>query len=1021
MKIISLQFKNLNSLKGEFKIDFSHPQLANAGLFAITGPTGAGKSTILDAISLALYSNTPRIGEINKNTIGDKGVIVTKGTKDAFAHIIFEANEKLYKAEWAIYLNRNGNWSDVTHKLSVLENGTITPLTEKKSDTKNLIKEIVGLDEDQFTKAIVLSQGKFDEFLRSGKNDRYELLEIITGTQIYREIGKAVYKKSNEIDTTIEEFKLQMDGIAVLGEEEIEQINEQQHTLTQQVTTLKAAVNKNEQIKQNKENILKLEKEAEQIALKTATLHQNKAALKNEIDQLNHHEKALPHQVAYNDWKNTATKISELNRQISHLMEEGKKLQQDINQLIHTVSGDLQTNITIDSFETAIEDYFIKVTKLETVIAEHQLNLQANITNYTSLYKQIPEKITEKITLFKDNIAELNKFIQLADERINKIDIPSDFSIQHFNDYIQQQTKKIIAYGKAIPLKQQIIQEEEKKKQAQYAQVNAQKETSELKQQIDRLNEQFHHQESAIQTIQAAVIANKEVMSLEAHRNQLQPGKPCPCCGSEIHPYATGLPQVNNELDSRLADMQQQQKQLTAEIRNQENQQLTTNNLLANLLKEIAQSTQNIETNHEQLKQICNELQCSTELSVEEFKQAMDQKEAQSKSLNTYKTWQDAKNPLLAYVALLEQNVQLKAELANSQQQKDQLFKGGSILKYRDDLKTKWTATHTHLATNQKSIKDNNELLESTTQQFNTLQSELVVKVTEAGFNSIEELSAAILPNNQVETIKRKQQQIQTNEIELSSNKKINEETLAAAKLQDDLPITLEEVNASISSLTNERDNHLSTLGQLQQQLLQHQQNKERIAGIIAQMSQMQQLQKHYATLNNMIGDSTGNKFNNIIQRITLRHLFNMTNQRLLTLMDRYQVDLGGDGQEDEIWVIDMYMGDEKRTINSVSGGERFVISLAMALALSDLASNNVKIDSLFIDEGFGSLSPEDLDNAISMLERMQVENEKTIGIISHVESLKERISTQIQVQKLQNGESTLQLKYNDKLVNLTV
>lgn len=1021
MKIISLQFKNLNSLKGEFKIDFSHPQLANAGLFAITGPTGAGKSTILDAISLALYSNTPRIGEINKNTIGDKGVIVTKGTKDAFAHINFEANEKLYKAEWAIYLNRNGNWSDVTHKLSVLENGTITPLTEKKSDTKNLIKEIVGLDEDQFTKAIVLSQGKFDEFLRSGKNDRYELLEIITGTQIYREIGKAVYKKSNEIDTTIEEFKLQMDGIAVLGEEEIEQINEQQHTLTQQVTTLKAAVNKNEQIKQNKENILKLEKEAEQIALKTATLHQNKAALKNEIDQLNHHEKALPHQVAYNDWKNTATKISELNMQISHLMEEGKKLQQDINQLIHNVSGDLQTNITIDSFETAIEDYFIKVTKLETVIAEHQLNLQANITNYTSLYKQIPEKITEKITLFKDNIAELNKFIQLADERINKIDIPSDFSIQHFNDYIQQQTKKIIAYGKAIPLKQQIIQEEEKKKQAQYAQVNAQKETSELKQQIDRLNEQFHHQESAIQTIQAAVIANKEVMSLEAHRNQLQPGKPCPCCGSETHPYATGLPQVNNELDSRLADMQQQQKQLTAEIRNQENQQLTTNNLLVNLSKEIAQSTQNIETNHEQLKQICNELQCSTELSVEEFKQAMDQKEAQSKSLNTYKTWQDAKNPLLAYVALLEQNVQLKAELANSQQQKDQLFKGGSILKYRDDLKTKWTATHTHLATNQKSIKDNNELLESTTQQFNTLQSELVVKVTEAGFNSIEELSAAILPNNQVETIKRKQQQIQTNEIELSSNKKINEETLAAAKLQDDLPITLEEVNAFISSLTNERDNHLSTLGQLQQQLLQHQQNKERIAGIIAQMSQMQQLQKHYATLNNMIGDSTGNKFNNIIQRITLRHLFNMTNQRLLTLMDRYQVDLGGDGQEDEIWVIDMYMGDEKRTINSVSGGERFVISLAMALALSDLASNNVKIDSLFIDEGFGSLSPEDLDNAISMLERMQVENEKTIGIISHVESLKERISTQIQVQKLQNGESTLQLKYNDKLVNLTV
>jgi exonuclease SbcC len=138
-------------------------------------------------------------------------------------------------------------------------------------------------------------------------------------------------------------------------------------------------------------------------------------------------------------------------------------------------------------------------------------------------------------------------------------------------------------------------------------------------------------------------------------------------------------------------------------------------------------------------------------------------------------------------------------------------------------------------------------------------------------------------------------------------------------------------------------------------------------------------------------------------------------------LMDRYQVELGSGKHEDEIWVIDTYMGDERRVIDSVSGGERFVISLAMALSLSDLASNNVKLDSVFIDEGFGSLSPDDLDSAISMLERMQVENEKTVGIISHVESLKERISTQIVVEKLQNGESTISLKSNGKLTSLAV
>ena len=137
--------------------------------------------------------------------------------------------------------------------------------------------------------------------------------------------------------------------------------------------------------------------------------------------------------------------------------------------------------------------------------------------------------------------------------------------------------------------------------------------------------------------------------------------------------------------------------------------------------------------------------------------------------------------------------------------------------------------------------------------------------------------------------------------------------------------------------------------------------------------------------------------------------------------MDRYQLELGKDDDEDSIWVIDTYMGDEWRTIDSVSGGERFVISLALALALSDMASQNVRIDSMFIDEGFGSLSPDDLYNAINMLEKMQVEGDKLVGIISHVESLKERIGTQIIVEKLQNGESTISLKYNDETNTLKV
>ena len=174
MKIISLHFKNLSSLKGEFKIDFTTPALANAGLFAITGPTGAGKSTILDAITLALYSYTPRLGGINKNSITEKGIIVTKHTKEAFAHLVFEVDNFKYKAEWAIAITSKGNWGNITHKLSKEEGGAFVSITQNTSGTVDMVNEVIGIDKDQFTKAIVLSQGKFDEFLTAKEGDRYE-------------------------------------------------------------------------------------------------------------------------------------------------------------------------------------------------------------------------------------------------------------------------------------------------------------------------------------------------------------------------------------------------------------------------------------------------------------------------------------------------------------------------------------------------------------------------------------------------------------------------------------------------------------------------------------------------------------------------------------------------------------------------------------------------------------------------------------------------------------------------------
>ena len=164
-----------------------------------------------------------------------------------------------------------------------------------------------------------------------------------------------------------------------------------------------------------------------------------------------------------------------------------------------------------------------------------------------------------------------------------------------------------------------------------------------------------------------------------------------------------------------------------------------------------------------------------------------------------------------------------------------------------------------------------------------------------------------------------------------------------------------------------------------------------------------------------MIGSADGKKFSRFAQGLTLARLTDLANRHLQKLTDRYEI-LKSKAKDLELLIIDKYQADAIRPMTTLSGGESFLVSLALALGLSDLASRKVQINSLFIDEGFGTLDADTLDVAISALENLQSKG-KTIGVISHVEALKERIGVQIQVSKQQGGHSKIKiLSYADGL-----
>ena len=195
----------------------------------------------------------------------------------------------------------------------------------------------------------------------------------------------------------------------------------------------------------------------------------------------------------------------------------------------------------------------------------------------------------------------------------------------------------------------------------------------------------------------------------------------------------------------------------------------------------------------------------------------------------------------------------------------------------------------------------------------------------------------------------------------------------------------------------------------LEQQIKVNEENKQRHQKSQEVLDALLKDLSLWSKMNALIGDGQGKKFSNFVQDLTLRQLIEFGNKRLIGFSDRYLLEVANDS--DALQVIDTYMGNSKRSVTSLSGGETFKLSLALAFGLSDLAARNVNIESLFIDEGFGSLDPESLDQAITILENMQNESNKSIGIISHVGELKDRIGTKIKLLKTGAGYSTIEIE----------
>jgi exonuclease SbcC len=293
MKIISIKFLNLNSLKGLHEIRFDQPPFTESGIFAITGPTGAGKTTLLDAITAALYGRVHRHSK-------DVFEIMTRHTAESFAEVEFEVGYKSYRARWSIRRSRgksDGQLQPQKMELAESLTGNIL-ISHPLNEVREEIVRICGLDYHQFLRSVILSQGDFTRFLKADENERSELLEKITDTGIYSEISVAAYDKAREERLKLEQLRGKLDNVVLLTTEErtaylkeLQELSEQEIAIKKEEVSLRAKIDWLLQLDK-----LKLRRQELLHALSEAELQH--AAHEPKFMQLRHHLRALVHRPA---------------------------------------------------------------------------------------------------------------------------------------------------------------------------------------------------------------------------------------------------------------------------------------------------------------------------------------------------------------------------------------------------------------------------------------------------------------------------------------------------------------------------------------------------------------------------------------------------------------------------------------------------------------------------------------------------------------------------------------------------
>lgn len=1006
MKIIKIQFENINSLRGKHEVDFSVSPLKESRLFAITGPTGSGKSTLLDVIALALFNRVPRLGKISKKVIEEGGAILTRNADNAYASVEYECANGIYRSTWSISTNRNNKLRDYEMELADVSTGKNFDLKKSAVPSKN--EELIGLTYDQFIKSILLAQGEFAKFLQVSKSERGELLEKITGTGIYRVLGRKAFEKKGLYAKALENLRTEMliYNDQLLNSETLAESNTQNDEFETKVKSSEDKLKLLEDQIKLRDEISKIESSIKE---KEIEIEQKKSGLKSFTtehgEKLKLHESTSPFAEMLEDWKQNKQKLKSSEETKDELKKDLTKSKSDQSDTLIKASVLLKREIDSSEFLKSLTDFQVSVENLENQIGAKKQEYDSKFTLLISKGESlnyVPK--SENIQGELDQLQSLKDSIEFEIEEIKKT--LKGISTEEPDNAISSLEIDLTALQNGKEWTAQLKKHEESlKKEKDLLGANLKLEKT-LPREIEKIASDNEKAQISLKSLRLESENQMLRASLEDHRAKLEDSKPCPLCGSLEHPWADHTPIPDDSLTEKIQEAESVFKDFNSNLSRKkeklngiQKEKLALQKRIDSLNKDKDNLTQDIKSN------------CSKWLSEDSVNwvgliaKTKEQKEVLKKFVELSNKLKDVHSCIPIVEDLLD-ILKNKGKLSTS---KNELFSGSNIRKTCETIRDSWKSVSQDIDSIKKQEKKNSEEIASYTEILTNLISELEPRLKELAFEGIEDAISKRLKESYYQQLKGRlnelSQQVKTSEASLIllQGQLVDKKEKLTEDQEEELK---EKYDALKVSLTESRQ----LWEEVKRKIKNHQDNIKKIEALQERITEEEKVGKKWELLNQLIGDSTGKKFNDFAQDLTLQRLLILANIRLSQLIDRYQIASPSSEEDESLVAIDNHMGGQRRSVKTLSGGETFILSLSLALALSDLAAKNVEINSLFIDEGFGTLDPETLDQTIDTLEKLQTESSKTIGIISHVETLKERIETQIQLERNGQGYSSLKV-----------